>query len=78
LQQSPQNDTKEHKLTNEIHEKYQKQLDEFVSTPENKKYFQMLELEIDVLRHNGEKIPNIIRPKEWMIILKFPSKSQRM
>jgi len=74
---SEEADAKQYRIVNEIKEKYQKQLDEFVSIPENKKYFQILELEIDVMRHNAEKVPSVIKPREWMTIVKMSSKTQR-
>lgn len=57
--------------------KDQQKLDEFISNPDNKKIFQVLELEVDIMRHNAEKVPTNIKPKEWLELLNLPSKSQR-
>ncbi|XP_020293975.1 mitochondrial ribonuclease P protein 1 homolog [Pseudomyrmex gracilis] len=56
----------------------QRKLDEFLSDPENKKLAQIIELEIDVLRHNAEKVPNgTIAPREWLVLFKLETRSQR-
>ncbi|XP_032666299.1 mitochondrial ribonuclease P protein 1 homolog [Odontomachus brunneus] len=55
----------------------QRKLDEFISNPDNKKIFQVLELEIDVMRHNAEKVPTNVEPKAWLELLHMQSKSQR-
>lgn len=60
-----------------IKEKMEQELDEFLSIPENKKVFEILKLEIDVLRHNAEKVPEKIEPKDWLILLKTMTKTQR-
>lgn len=60
-----------------IKEKIQQKLDEFLSNPQNKKVFEILKLEIDVLRHNAEKVPEKIEPKDWLTLLKSPTKTQR-
>jgi len=71
-------DEKRNRIRNDVQERYQKKFDEFISIPENKKHFQILELEIDVMRHNAEKVPNVIKIKEWTRIVKLPTKTQRM
>lgn len=58
-------------------EKLQQKLDEFLSNPENKKVFEILKLEIDVLRHNAERVPEKIEPKDWLTLLKSTTKTQR-
>lgn len=55
----------------------QQKLNEFLSTPENKKIFQILELEVDVMRHNAEKVPDNINSHEWLTILHMSTRSQR-
>lgn len=59
-------------------EKLDKQkLDEFLSDPENKKRFQILELEVDVLRHNADRVPEKIEPKDWLWLLNMTNKTKR-
>ncbi|EFN61159.1 RNA (guanine-9-)-methyltransferase domain-containing protein 1-like protein, mitochondrial [Camponotus floridanus] len=60
-----------------IKEKIQQEFDEFLSNPENKKVFEILKLEIDVLRHNAEKVPEKIEPRDWLTLLKTTTKTQR-
>ncbi|CAL1680324.1 unnamed protein product [Lasius platythorax] len=55
----------------------QQKLDEFLADPENKKVFQILELEVDVMRHNAEKVPENINPKDWLVLVKLTTKTQR-
>ncbi|EFN78582.1 RNA (guanine-9-)-methyltransferase domain-containing protein 1-like protein, mitochondrial [Harpegnathos saltator] len=55
----------------------QQKLDEFLSNPDNKKIFQILELEVDVLRHNAEQVPENIKPMHWLELLDISSKSGR-
>jgi len=52
-------------------------LDEFLSDPENKKRFKILELEVDVLRHNAERVPNNIEPKDWLMLLDLKTKAKK-
>lgn len=56
----------------------QQKFDEFLSDSENKRLFQILELEIDVMRHNAEKIPTKLDPSEWLHLLSLTSRTQRM
>lgn len=60
-----------------IKEKFQQEFDEFLSNPENKKVFEILKLEINVLRHNAEKVPEKIEPRDWLTLLKTTGKTQR-
>ncbi|XP_029667519.1 mitochondrial ribonuclease P protein 1 homolog [Formica exsecta] len=55
----------------------QQKLDKFLSDPENKKVFEILKLEIDVMRHNAEKVPEELSTKDWLILIKMTSKTQR-
>lgn len=55
----------------------QQQLDEFISNPENKKRFQILELEVDIIRHDFNQVPEKIKPNEWLTLLKLSSKRKR-
>ena len=63
--------------------KYHKQkldkqeLDKHLSDPENYKRFQILELEIDVLRHNAERVPKNIKPGDWLYLLNAQTKPSR-
>lgn len=52
------------------------QLNKFLSDPENKKRYQILELEINIMRRNGAKVPEMIQPSHWLILLTLPSKRQ--
>lgn len=51
--------------------------EEFLSNPENEKRFLILELEVDVFRHNAERVPENIEPKDWLMLLDTPTKSRR-
>lgn len=53
------------------------ELDEFLSNPENNKRFQLLELEVDVLRHSADPVPNNIEPKDWLTLLNLKTKTMR-
>lgn len=55
----------------------QQKLDEFISEPDNKKLFKVIELEIDVMRHNADRVPKNIKPREWLELLQKPNRSQR-
>ncbi|EZA52426.1 hypothetical protein DMN91_012076 [Ooceraea biroi] len=55
-----------------------KMYEEYQSNPETKKRLQILELEVDVLRHNAGKVPEVLRPKDWVALERLPTKSQRM
>lgn len=56
-------------LRNQQRKLDKQKLDEFLSVPENKKRFEILELEVDVFRHNAEKIPTNIEEKDWLVLL---------
>ncbi|CAL1676982.1 unnamed protein product [Lasius platythorax] len=55
----------------------QRKLDELFSDPENKKRYQILELEVDVLRHEAERVPQELKPSDWWMLLQLSSKRQR-
>lgn len=55
----------------------QRKLDELFSDPENKKRYQILELEVDVLRHKAKKVPQELKPSDWWMLLQLSSKRQR-
>lgn len=55
----------------------QQELDKFLSDPDNEKLFKVLQLEIDVLRHNAEKVPDIIKTRHWLELLGMRNRSQR-
>lgn len=52
-------------------------LNELLSVPENQKRFEILQLEVDMLRHNAERVPNNIEENDWLILLTAMSKSKR-
>ncbi|KYN04051.1 PREDICTED: mitochondrial ribonuclease P protein 1 homolog [Cyphomyrmex costatus] len=54
-----------------------KKLDELLSDSENYKRFQILELEVDVLRHNAERVPKNIEPRDWLVLLNARVKVKR-
>lgn len=56
----------------------QQKLDEVLSNLEDLKRYQILELEIDVIRHGAGKVPEKLNPDDWLLLLKLPSKRQRM
>lgn len=60
-----------------IIDKLQQKLDQFLSDPHNKKVFEILRLEIDVMRHNAEKVPEKIIPKDWLALLNLKTKTNR-
>ncbi|XP_011641938.1 mitochondrial ribonuclease P protein 1 homolog [Pogonomyrmex barbatus] len=55
----------------------EEKLHAFLADPENNKRFQILELEVDVLRHNAEKVPNNITATDWLMLLDMKSKTKR-
>ncbi|KAL6260064.1 hypothetical protein P5V15_007603 [Pogonomyrmex californicus] len=55
----------------------QQMLDEFLSNSENEKLLQMLESELNVMRHNAERIPENLRPIDWLTLLKLTSWKQK-
>lgn len=55
----------------------QRKLDELYSNPEDKKRYLILKLEIDVMRHDAERVPEKINPRDWLLLLKLPSRRQR-
>lgn len=57
--------------------KLQQELDKFLSVPENKKVFEIIRLEVDVMRHNAEKVPDEISTKDWLMLVKLTTKTQR-
>lgn len=63
--------------TNAIKNDAQQELDEFMSIPENRKRYQILELEVDVIRHNSKEVPEKLHSTDWLTLLKLPSKRQR-
>lgn len=64
-------------LRNQQQKLDQQKLDEFLSEPENTKLFKILNLEIDVLRHNADRVPNNIEAKDWLTLLNTTSKIKR-
>ncbi|KAL6418979.1 hypothetical protein ACFW04_011656 [Cataglyphis niger] len=56
----------------------QQKLDEVLSNLEDLKHYQILELEIDVIRHDAGKVPEKLKPDDWLMLLKLPSKRQRI
>lgn len=55
----------------------QQKPDDFLSNPEDIKRYQILELEIDVMRNDAEKVPEKLNPDNWLLLLKLTSKRQR-
>ncbi|XP_014487329.1 PREDICTED: mitochondrial ribonuclease P protein 1 homolog [Dinoponera quadriceps] len=55
----------------------QQKLDEFLSSPDNKKFFEVLQLEVDVMRHDAEKVPDNINTKQWLELLDIKTRTQR-
>ncbi|XP_012233539.1 mitochondrial ribonuclease P protein 1 homolog [Linepithema humile] len=55
----------------------QQKFDQFLSDPENKKLYDILQLEINVLRYNAERIPENIEPKDWLMLFTMKTKSKR-
>ncbi|XP_018337928.1 PREDICTED: mitochondrial ribonuclease P protein 1 homolog, partial [Trachymyrmex septentrionalis] len=55
----------------------EQKLNEYLSEPENLKRFQILELEVDVLRHNAERVPKNIEPEDWLCLLSTTFKAKR-
>lgn len=51
--------------------------DQFLSDPENKKLYEILQLEIDVLRSNAEFVPEKLKPDDWLMLFTKKSKNQR-
>jgi len=55
----------------------QQKFDQFLSNPENKKFYEILQLEISVLRSNGEIVPENIQPKDWLMLCTMKSRTKR-
>lgn len=51
--------------------------DQFLSNPENKKLYDILQLEIEVLRSNAELVPEKIKADDWLMLFTKKSKTQR-
>lgn len=64
-------------LRNRQRELEKQKLNEFLSVPENKKHFEILQLEIDMLRHNAERVPDNIEEKDWLALLTVMGKAKR-
>lgn len=64
-------------LRNRQHELAKQNLNELLSVPENKKRFEILQLEVDMLRHNAERVPNNIKEKDWLALLIMTTKTRR-
>ncbi|EGI65782.1 Mitochondrial ribonuclease P protein 1-like protein [Acromyrmex echinatior] len=76
-------DTIDEKNVTSAELKYHKQkldkqkLEKYLNNPENHKRFQILELEVDVLRHTAERVPQNIEPGEWLCLLNIRVKAKR-
>lgn len=55
----------------------EKQLEEYLKDPENKNYYDILQLEIDVMRQNGENVPDVMRPRDWYELVMLKSRHKR-
>lgn len=55
----------------------QQKFDQFLSDPENKKFYEILKMEVSVLQYNAERVPEKIQPKDWLMLFTMNSKSKR-
>lgn len=61
-----------------IEEEAQKEIQRLMEeNPELERLQKIYELEIDVMRHDGERVPNRVRPRDWVELLKLPNRSAR-
>lgn len=66
------------KKTKALQDYMQRKLDEVLSNPEYKKRYQLLELEMSVMQYDGQKVPTKLRSSDWLLLLKLPSRRQRV
>lgn len=62
-------------ITNEAEGKAK--LEEFLSKPGNDKIYKIIEMEIEVMRQNSEKVPDVLKPYHWAEILHLGSRNKR-
>lgn len=63
---------------NYIEETAEKEIKKLMEeNPELEKLRKIYELEIDVMRHDGERVPNHLRPRDWLELLKLPNQTGR-
>ncbi|OXU26924.1 hypothetical protein TSAR_005571 [Trichomalopsis sarcophagae] len=66
------------KRKNQIDERAQAKLNDMIAEkPELEKLMKILELEIDVLRQNGENVPSSLRPRDWLELVQLSNISKR-
>ncbi|XP_043269611.1 mitochondrial ribonuclease P protein 1 homolog [Venturia canescens] len=58
-------------------EEAEKWLEEFLKVPENERIRKIVELEIEVLRQSGEKVPDTLKPRHWCEMLKLQNRHRR-
>ncbi|KAG7208511.1 hypothetical protein KM043_014734 [Ampulex compressa] len=56
---------------------FEVELEKYLECPSHRKKYKLLELEIDILRHDLKRVPDVITPKAWLQLLKMETKSQR-
>ena len=61
----------------EYNQKYQEKLDELLKDPDNLLHYNKLKLEVEVIRHSTEKVPDKFRPYDWLMLFSSKSRSQR-
>lgn len=52
-------------------------LKEFVKDPENKRLLDIIKLEVEVMRQNGENVPDKLRPRDWYELILSSSRAKR-
>ncbi|XP_034937073.1 mitochondrial ribonuclease P protein 1 homolog [Chelonus insularis] len=52
-------------------------LEKYLENPENKKQYQMIQLEIEVMRQNGESVPSHIKDRQMLELTLLDSRSKR-
>lgn len=61
-----------------IEEQAEKEISKLVEeNPELEKLRKIYELEIDVMRHDGHRVPSQLRSRDWLELLKLPKQSAR-
>lgn len=61
----------------QYNQKYQEKLDELLKDPNNLMKYNKLKLEIEVIRHSTERVPDKFRPYDWLMLFSSKSRSQR-
>lgn len=56
---------------------YEDKLNELLKDPAVEKQYKVLQLEVDVMRQGGEKVPSFLKPRHWYELLQLKSYGRR-